>query len=261
VFISPQGVVNAASSAPFTNSIAPGELITLYGSNLSSGIAVAKTRPLPTSLGNVGVFINGVKAPVYVVSPGQVSALVPYGLSTGVARIQIVNKGKASNVVTEFIGQTAPGVFTSPAGGLGLGAVLHTNFSKVTSGHPASPGETVSVFLTGLGAVFPTIHDGAVGPVTALSKATNTITAFIGGESATVKYAGLAPELAALYQLNVVVPSDLTPGNYLLAVSGPDSYTSESVILVGSASAAAAESSPAGIETGRRPRSMKGRGR
>jgi uncharacterized protein (TIGR03437 family) len=261
VFISPQGVVNAASSAPFTAQIAPGELITLYGSNLANTTQVAKVRPLPTSLGQVEVFINGVKAPVYVVSSGQVSALVPYGLNFSVARIQVVNNGKASNVVTEFVGKTAPGVFTSPAGGLGIGAILHTNFTKVTTAHPAAPGEIVSVFLTGLGSVFPTIQDGAIGPVKPLSKTTNTITALIGGESATVSYAGLAPELAALYQLNVKVPSDLAAGDYSMDVSGPDSFTSEAVIPVGTANAVAAEAPLARRDAAQPPRSMKGRGR
>ena len=259
VFISPQGVVNAASSAPFTASIAPGELITLYGSNMSNTAKVAKTAPLPTSLGQTEVFINGVKAPIYVVSPGQISALVPYGLGGTVAQIQVLNNGKLSNIVTQFVGQTAPGVFTSPAGGLGLGAVLHQNFSKVTDAHPAAPGETIQIFLTGLGAVFPTIADGAVGPSGTLSKATNAITAFIGGESAKVTYAGLAPELAALYQLNVTIPSDLAAGDYYLNVSGPDSYTSEAILPVGGSNAAADELTTAAPSE--RARSMRGRGR
>ena len=64
VFLSPQGIVNAGSSAPFTAGLAPGELLNLYGDNLASGIHVASGAPFPTTLGNVQVTVNGIPAPI-----------------------------------------------------------------------------------------------------------------------------------------------------------------------------------------------------
>jgi hypothetical protein len=95
--------------------------------------------------------------------------------------------------------------------------------------------------LTGLGAVSPGIADGAAGPVSTLSEATNTITADIDGTAATITYSGLAPQLAGLYQVNVTVPSGLTAGDNFLDIGGPDSYTSEVLISI---SATAAANSP-----------------
>src|SRR4029077_8751207 len=89
VFLNPVGVVNAASSAPFTAGIAPGELLTLYGTNLSTDTQIAATVPFPTMLAGVQVMMNGIAAPIYVVSPGQISAIVPYGVTTPVAQIQV----------------------------------------------------------------------------------------------------------------------------------------------------------------------------
>ncbi len=239
VYLNPTGVVNAASSAPFTAGIAPGELITLYGTNLAASTAVAPVIPFPTTLGNVQVTINGVAAPIYYVAQNQISVIVPYELSSAIAQIQVANNGVNSNIVTTFTNLTSAGIFTSPPGGLGYGAVLHQDGSLVTPKNPAQSGETVSVFCTGGGAVTPTIADGAAGPSGTLSKTTNTIAAYVGGTQATVTYAGLAPLLAGLYQVNVTIPSGLTPGDNDLDLAGPDSYTSEVLIPIGGGSASA----------------------
>jgi uncharacterized protein (TIGR03437 family) len=244
VYLNPAGVVNAASSAPFTAGIAPGDFITLYGANLAPGTATAYTVPFPTTLGldGVQVTVNGLPAPVEFVSPGQISAIVPYAVGSSIARIQVNNNGVLSNVVTEFVNLTAPGVFTVPPGGLGYGAVLHGDYSLVTAQSPAQVGETVAVYLTGLGTTNPPIPDGSAGP--ASSQTNNTIQVYIGGLQATVSYSGLAPDLAGLYQINFTVPAGVTAGDNTLEIVGPDSDAAEALIPVGTA-LAASSSSPA----------------
>jgi uncharacterized protein (TIGR03437 family) len=244
VFLNPAGVVNAASSAPFTAGIAPGDFISLYGANLAPGIATAYTVPFPTTAGldGVQVTVNGLPAPVQFVSPGQISAIVPYAVGSSIARIQVNNNGVLSNVVTEFVNLTAPGVFTVPPGGLGYGAVLHGDYSLVTKQNPAQVGETVAVYLTGLGTTNPVIPDGSAGP--ASSQTNNTIQVYIGGLQATVSYSGLAPDLAGLYQINFTVPTGVTAGDNTLEIVGPDSDAAEALIPVGSALTASASSAP-----------------
>ena len=236
VYISPQGIVNAASSAPFTAGISPGELITIYGSNLAASTVFAPSIPFPTTVGNVQVTVNGINAPIYYVASGQISAIVPYGVTNSIANIQVNNNGALSNTVSTFINLTTPGIFTVPPGGLGYGAVLHQDFSLVTPQSPAKIGETVSIYLTGLGAVNPTIQDGGAGPSDTLSKTTNAISADISGISATVTYAGLAPQLAGLYQVNVTIPSGLTAGDNVIDIVGPDSYAGEALISISTSS-------------------------
>jgi uncharacterized protein (TIGR03437 family) len=241
VYLNPTGVLNAASSAPFTAGVSPGELITLVGTNIGpSKLQVAQSVPFPTTLGNVQVMINNIAAPIYYVSSGQVAAIVPYEISSAsVAQIQIINNGAQSNVVSEFVNTTTPGVFTVPAGGVGDAAALHSDYSLVSSSSPAQPGETIQVYLTGLGQVTPPISDGAAGPSSPLSMTpAKTITATIAGQSAAVTYAGLAPGLAGLYQVNVTIPSGLSAGNYYLEILGPDSDTLEAGIPIGSGGAA-----------------------
>jgi uncharacterized protein (TIGR03437 family) len=241
VYLSPTGVLNGASSAPFTAGVAPGELLTLYGTNLADSLVVAPGIPFPNTLGNVQVMINGTAAPIYYVSPTQVSAIVPYGITSAIVQVQVVTDGNPSNTVTSYLNSTSAGVFSQSQNGLGYGAVEHQDGSLVTAANPAQIGETVSVYLTGLGAVSPGIADGAAGPTGTLSQTVSTIAADISGTTATVTFAGLAPQLAGLYQANLTIPSGLTAGDNYLDISGPDSYTAEVLIPIGGTATAASD--------------------
>jgi uncharacterized protein (TIGR03437 family) len=245
VFLNPTGVVNSASDAPFTASIAPGELLTVYGSNLADATQVAGI-PFPMSLGNVQVNIGGLPAPIYYVSSGQISAIVPYGVTIGsIAQIQVINDMGSSNIVTDYVAATAPGVFTQNQNGTGYGEIEHLGIgnssappgSIVSSTYPALMGESLAVYLTGLGTVSPAISDGAPGPATTLSNTTNTIAVDFDGTAGTNDFAGLAPGYSGLYQLNVTVPTTgLTVGPNFLDIAGPDSYMSYVLVPIAAAS-------------------------
>ena len=225
VFINPAGVVNAGSLAPFTASWAPGELVSIYGTNLAQ--TAASDASLPTTLSGVQVLVNGGSAPIYSVSPAQINAVIPISLNvstTPVANIQVVNQGVASNTVYNYLSQTQPGVFNSAGN---LPAVQHADFSMVTSSSPAQIGETLLVYLTGLGQV----DSGG--------NATNAITASIGGVPATIQFAGTSSAKGGSYQMNVTVPSGISPGTAYLSISGPDSLNSSTLLPIGTSQPAA----------------------
>src|SRR5262249_15934194 len=79
----------------------------------------------------------------------------------------------------------------------------------------------IVMVLTGLGTVTPAISDGAVGPSTTLSYAdlynSKSVAVYFNDctnsiyKQGTVGYAGLAPFYAALYQLNVTLPTRIRP--------------------------------------------------
>jgi len=221
VYLNPTGLVNAASFAPFTSGIAPGEFIVLSGSNLSTGPPQTGSSASPaTSLNGVQVTIGGQMAQVYYVSSTEILAIVPPSIEGPFAQVQVSNNGQSSNTISAGVNLTDAAVFLEPAGGTLYGAILHQNSaSLVTAASPANVGEIVSIFATGLGQV-------------AAGVTTNAITASIGGVQATVTYSGVAPGIAGVYQLNIQVPSGVTPGNAVLDIVGPDSATSEAVIPV-----------------------------
>jgi uncharacterized protein (TIGR03437 family) len=230
VYLNPAGVVNAASSAPFTAQLSPGEFVTLYGSGLAA-TAATSSLPFQTMFNNVQVFINQVAAPIYYVSPTQISIVVPYiTTSDSVAQIYVVNNGASSNLVSAFTGLTSTGVFTEPVGGLGTAAALHPDYSLVSESSPAQIGETVAVYLTGMGIVIPRVADGTAAPSSPLSYTSATPLVYLLDPvghylQAPVAFSGLAPGFAGLYQINFTVPSGLVSGDASLEIIGPDSAT------------------------------------
>jgi uncharacterized protein (TIGR03437 family) len=245
-FVDPTGVVNTASSAPFTAGISPGEFATLYNGVNLAGSSQCWTAgpPFPTTLAGVQVLVNGSAAPIYCVGP-TITFIVPYETSAApIASIQVVNNNVSSNTVTTFVYKTTPGVFTIPSGGLGLAAAEHGDYSLITAAHPALPGETIAVYLTGLGTVFPVngvapVDGAATGP-----KGDNAVSEIevdvAGFGSTSVVYAGLTPGDAGLYQINFQVPLTAPAGSDALAIVGPGSYSSQAVLPVGSGAGAAA---------------------
>jgi uncharacterized protein (TIGR03437 family) len=232
VFLNPLGIVNAAGFEPVTNPVSPGELITLYGIGLASSPASASGTS-PASLGGVQVTVNGYSAPMFAVAPGYASVLVPYEIAgAAYANIQLTNDGAASNMVTAYVRATAPGIFTIPSGGTGSGAILHADYSLVSTNSPAQPGETVAIFLTGLGAVSPSVPNGSLGPSNPLSQVTAPLRVFIGGIESTIVFSGLAPGVPGLYQLNCVVPQNAPDGDDYVDIETPNAYYSQATVNV-----------------------------
>ena len=237
VFLNPSYVANAANFAPITNPIAPGELVSLYGSGLAPTTAATPNAPYPPQIAGVSVSMNGLAAPIYQVSAGRIDCIVPYAVAdkSPFVTIQVNNNGRLSNPAMVYASGTAPGIFTLSQDGIGDGAILHQppNYSVVSSTAPAQRGETVQVFLTGLGKVSPSIADGAPGAANPLSSATAAVAAFIDGQPATVIFAGLAPGYPGLYQVNVQVPAGASSGDVYLDISTPSAYHSQARIFVG----------------------------
>ncbi|HJT87618.1 MAG TPA: hypothetical protein VJ732_07170 [Bryobacteraceae bacterium] len=209
LFLNPQGVQNVGSFAPTGNPIAPGELIYLYVSGLNVSPQSA-TPPYPASLGGVTVLINGTAAPLYQVTPTRLVAVVPYATQGPTANIQVASGGAQSNTVSVPLAGAAPGIFSQTQNGTGAGAIRHANYDTVTAGEPAAGGETVSVFLTGLGAVNPPLKDGFGGSANPLSNTVATPSVLIGGQPGTVTFSGMS-SYPGLYQINVTVPP-IPPG-------------------------------------------------
>ncbi len=215
-FISPAGVVNAASLTPVGSPVAPGEYVSLFGVGLAPSQGQASSFPIPTTLSGVTVSVTGangtVLAPLNFVSGGQINLLVPYELTGPTATFQVKAAGVTSNSVSVPLAATAPGIFTQNSSGGGYGIFLHANFNLITGASPAARGETILCFLTGLGAVTPPVADGAQAPSKTLSNATATMSVYFNGTSGVISYQGLAPGFAGLYQVNVTVPASITPG-------------------------------------------------
>ena len=223
VFLNPLGVLNAASFAPPGNPISPGQFIALFGTGLAPSNQTAKP-PYPPTLNGVSVLINGKSAPLYFVSPTQINALVPFATTGATATITVQNS-TTSNAVTVPLAATAPGVYSLDQSGSGSGAILHADFSLVNDASPATAGETVLIYLTGMGTTNPTVADGTAGSVSTLYNAVAQPTIYVGGKPGTAIFNGLAPGFPGLYQINVTLPASLPgTGRLPLAIGTANAY-------------------------------------
>jgi uncharacterized protein (TIGR03437 family) len=273
VYLNPIGVVNAASLQPVTASVAPGELLVLYGTGLSSATVITQGgQVFPTALNNVTVTMNGVNCPIYFVSDTAISVAVPWGLAsnqTALVDIQVDNNGVKSNVVQVYQTDAAPGSFSAGANGIGYAAATHANGSIITASNPVQAGETIALYVTGLGTVTPGVADGAVGPSTPPLSTSDLFNSgnlevdfndYGTGESGvgTITYAGLAPTLAGLYQINVTLPSTgLTAGHNLYVELRTDSADINQVQIPFGAGAPTPSLVPAAVHANARAARMK----
>jgi len=220
-YIYPTGILNAGSSVPFTAEFAPGEFISIFGANLATTTTTDPT--LPTGLGGVQVLVNGTPAAVRYVSPGQVNAVIPLGIDSGIASIQVVNSLGTSNTVSNYVVQTQPGIFN---GATSAPAVFHANNTIVSASSPAMVGEELAIYLTGLGTL------DSSGNATNLSYLSVTFS----NVTATIDYAGIEPgtslAVGAGYQINATVPSGTSSGLVYLGIGGLNSYNGEALICV-----------------------------
>jgi uncharacterized protein (TIGR03437 family) len=242
-YIHPMGVTNAASFAPFTAGVAPGELINIYGANFAAKTTdVVGGTQFPTTLDGVQVLANDRLASLRFVTPNQIVVVVPWETAEPVVQFQVIKNGVRSNVVTSFLYQTAPGIFALSRNGVGPGTILHAdapNFTPVSSNAPAQRGEIVQVFVAGLGAVSPAVADGAPGGFNPLNQTPSfAVGAFVDGVRTEVTYSGLAPGLSGLYQVNVRIPESNGSGDVRLDIitfrdaAKVDAYTSQATVNV-----------------------------
>jgi len=224
------GVVNAAD---FGQPVAPGSLISIFGSNLASAQKQASSYPLPTELSGTMVYIDGIAAPLTFVSPGQINAQVPYSIAPGSsASVLVQANGINSSNSTVTVVSVAPAIFSQAGTGAGLGAILNGNNIENTASTPAQRGETVQIFATGLGATVPAVATGAAGNAQPLAQAPAVT---IGGQNATVTFAGAAPGFAGLDQINAIVPN-VPAGDQPIVISFSGAQSAANVTVAISAS-------------------------
>lgn len=236
------GGAPSASAAAFVNGASfavgwtPGSIGTIFGRDLVGDLAgpiVAGPAPFPTRLEGVSVTVNGAAAPIVGLARSggqdQVNVQVPFGVDEGRADVVLENNGSTSSVEGVLINLVQPGIFQFRDGQSFLAAALHADFSPVTRLRPAAPGETILLFVTGLGPVVPQVATNEAGPNPPARTATEPIVG-IDGEGMPVVGAFYAPGLVGTYQINFTVASTVQPGDRRLSVI-QDGAPSQDVIL------------------------------
>jgi len=218
------GVVNGASFTPAPAPVAPGSIISIFGRRLNPARGAASTLPLPTTLlsapsaASAKVTSGGATTalPLYYVSSDQINAQLPFEVQPGQATVTVQMGTVQSNPVSFTVGATAPGIFVYQ--GNRAVAQNYPEYSLNTSANPIARGGTVIVYLSGVGALNPAIATGQPAPGSPVSPSVAIPSAVFGGAGASVSFLGAAPGFVGLDQANIIVPTNIQPGDQPLVI-------------------------------------------
>jgi uncharacterized protein (TIGR03437 family) len=215
------GVIDAAAFVK-GQAVAPGSLVSIFGSGLSSALASGDTLPLSTALNGTSVLFNGILAGLDFVSAGQINAQLPWNVlpsgTSGTVNVIVNTPNGSSAPIQVQVGPYSPGIYSIPPGG-GYAIAINADGSIAAPAgaiagfptHPAKVGDALVVYANGLGPVDIAVANGAASLDATRSNVTAPVV-LIGGNSAEVLFSGLTPQFPGVNQLNVVVPG-VSAGN------------------------------------------------
>ncbi|MBZ5727085.1 MAG: hypothetical protein LAP87_19060 [Acidobacteriia bacterium] len=196
-------VVNAASSKK--GPVAPGEIVAIFGTGMGpeSGVAgaVDSAGLMANQLGGTEVRFDGIPAPLFYAQAGQINAQAPYTLTGGgVTHIEVLYQGKPAGAVDVPVAGAVPALF----------GVVNQDGSLNAAAAAAPRGSIVTLYGTGEG-----LTDGAniAGQPAGAPYAhpRQPVTLAIAGMTAEILYAGNAPGLIGVLQVNARVPAGFVP--------------------------------------------------
>ncbi|HLK63298.1 MAG TPA: IPT/TIG domain-containing protein [Bryobacteraceae bacterium] len=205
------GICNPGNYAP--GPFAPNSIVTIFGANLSRSTRQLtaddiQSGQLPTTLNYTQVFVDNYPAPLFYVSNSQINFLVPANQSVGPAKIRVVSEGNTGAEVTITVVDAAPALFAMSGG---YAIATHADNTLVTADSPARAGEIIVIYATGLGKTAPNTATGEIPWYPAQISALSSLQVSLGGavvDPGLVKYAGLTPQSAGLYQINLAIPGN-----------------------------------------------------
>jgi uncharacterized protein (TIGR03437 family) len=171
-----------SAAAVFPRTVAPGSLISIYGSELTVGSRQPEVN------------VAGQPMPLSYAAATQINSLVPDNAS-GLIKLQ-VKSAIGEQTVNILVEPTVPAIF-APA----LNAITS---ALVTPQAPLHPGDYVSLYLTGLG---QTHQDAGLNWANVQPQVT------FGGQPCIVSFAGRAPGFPGLDQINCQISMAVTPSD------------------------------------------------
>ncbi len=199
----PPAITAIGNGASYQPNYAPGMILTIMGAQLASTTLSATSIPLPVQLGGVSVMINGVAAPLWYVSPGQLNVQIPYETPINTSVTLTVSNNNQSVSASIVAAAAAPGIFTDTQGD-------PVPFSS------AAPGQILTMYVTGVGAVSPAVIDGTAPadgtPLNLLPQPAQNTSVTIAGVNAPIEFIGIPWGLVGVLQINYQVPARVPIG-------------------------------------------------
>jgi beta-glucosidase len=238
--IFPGGVVSAGLSVPPIQVASPNAILSIFGQNVAPAGTLRKVSGgdlvnglVPSNLIGVCVLFGAQRAPIFLVTPGQLNVQAPQLPASGTVAVQVITgcdtpSQTASNTVNVAVQAVAPEFFYAMYNANGKNPVAATDAitaagvgdpARLGAGFaPAYPGEILTIYATGLGLTNPSFDPGQLPPAAAQ---VSGLIVTLDGEAldpTAIQYAGVTPQNAGLYQLNIVVPT-LASGDHSIVMT------------------------------------------
>jgi uncharacterized protein (TIGR03437 family) len=216
------GIVNASnySAGPF----APGSVVTIFGSGLArSAASIAPSdnaAALPFELNYARVYVQDQVAPLLFVSPTQINFLMPYEQLAGPTKVRVVSEGITGPEVVVSLVDSAPALFAGPNE---FALATDAAGKLLTADAPAHAGDIIVIYATGLGRTTTLLVTGNIPHYAAQMAALNSLKITLAGKTVDpmlIKYAGITPGYAGLYQINLEVPANTDPDPVIEVAAG-----------------------------------------
>ncbi len=229
-YISPAGVQNAAGLTP-DDAVAPGSVISIFGSSLATQTGQSQASPLPQSLAGTSVDVDGRLLVLSYVSPTQINAVLPPDLPDGDHTINVTITGlpPVSGNFTAI--RNAPGLFVSWVNGKAFAAASHSDGSVVNQANPAKKGETITLLGTGFGPCQTNPVYGFNVPTSPANPLLDVVTITLGSLPGTPATAVCAPGRQGFDSLQFAIPQDAPAAVSLPLVLAINGHTSNTVLL------------------------------
>jgi uncharacterized protein (TIGR03437 family) len=203
-------ITGMRNNASGTVAFAPGMQAAVYGVQLAPSQQSAGRLPLPLNMVGVSATVNGITAPLYFVSSGQVNLQIPYETGQGPAVLAINNNGRIATFPFT-VSLSAPGLYP---------AFINNTIFSINFGRP---GDVITAFFTGAGDLNPSLATGATPapatPFTSLPKPRLPVGLTVGGLPAQIAFIGNASGLTGAMQINFTLPQGLDPGTQQVVVT------------------------------------------
>jgi len=196
------------------DAVAPGSVAWLDGS------------AFPATGEPVAVLVNGIKAPIFLGTDSYVRLQIPWETPVN-QRISLVvensepqpfESAKTANSAS-IVPNMVLAVYPQGSAESGFLALYHQNFSSLVSDlQPAADGEILHLYMLGLGPVSPAVPTGERAPAGgSLSRIVNPMTCVAGGsQNVPIEFAGLAPGLTGIYQVDLKAPAGFSNDGQLI---------------------------------------------
>jgi uncharacterized protein (TIGR03437 family) len=217
-----QGLYNVASNA-LDQTCSPGSLAAVAGSGFTGqALQQAPPAPRPPQLAGARVLLNNTAAPILSASDTLIQFQCP-ALSPGTQISLVVQpaNGQPSDPMQFTLNEATPGLFELDGTAQGTILIEGTNqlamlATDAMPSRPANIGEYLSIYANGLGPLQQTVAPNTPAtpaPLNGWIEAADQVVVFVGNTPLSPSFAGLAPGLAGVYEVNVQLIQGVTMGD------------------------------------------------